>query len=144
MSYEPSAEQASFPEDVIPFDRKRNVVGIETYKGWGPHEGPKLYRAYREQDRHPTERIDHNWRHPEGKYDHNCMRCRMERDRVVRSHDYEQLWFRARYWFEETRPRRVRQKQGFCTCRYGQSWADKPDPGCPVHDVKEEDECTCR
>lgn len=135
MSFRPAAEQSSWPEDVLPFDRRQDVVGLESYKGWGPHEGPKFYKAYREEDApHPDHVVRHSWRHPEGKYDHECARCRMEFDRVVRGHDYEQLWYRARYWFKERRPKLERKKQGFCSCMYGQSWAGKPDPGCPVHD----------
>lgn len=95
--FQPSPEQPSFPEDVLPFDRRVDVVGIESYKGWGPHIGPKFYKAYKEGDHHGHE-WHHGWHKP-GKYDHKCARCRMEFDRVVRGHDYEQLWYRARCWF---------------------------------------------
>lgn len=100
MSYKPAAEQPSFAEDMMPFDRRIDVVGVESYKGWGLHVGPKFYKAYREEDYHPTEVMRHGL-HPEGKYVHTCARCRMQYDRSVRGHDYEQLWYRSRCWFQK-------------------------------------------
>ncbi len=74
----PNAEQPSFPEDVAPRDfGRRDVVGVVSFRGWGPHRGPVVLAA---------DLLD-EWGRlvaPAGTY---------------RSYDYEQLWYRARRWF---------------------------------------------
>ncbi len=44
------------------------------------------------------------------------------------------LW--KAYWEEVRAWRRTCHAIGYCTCKNGQSWAGKPDPGCPVHDLR--------
>ena len=99
--YAPSPEQPSFPEDTMPRDLKRHVVGIESYRGWGPYIGPIFYKAQvgeivYDQDGNAYEQCH---RHKQGVYNHNCRLCRVKYDRIVRGHDYEQLWYRSRAWF---------------------------------------------
>ncbi len=106
MSFGPSPEQPSFPEDTLPRDLKRDVVGVESYRGWGPHLGPLFYKAnpeanfFTDQDGVVQEVYHH---HSMKVYNPACYRCRIKYDRTVRSHDYEQLWYRSRVWFRVVR-----------------------------------------